>query len=248
MNRHFVDRTSLLPLYYQIRESILADIRSGRLKPNDPLPSEQQLSAQLGVSRMTARQALQSLCMLGVAYRYRGKGTFVSGVKFEMNFRQVRSFTEEMSALGMSVSSKVLSLDVVRASSEIAEALRLAPGSEIVRLRRLRIGDGVPMAIELCHLAHHLCPGFAEYFSPGDSLYEVLAKRYGIRIKFSDETVEASRTLAEDARLLGISRGSPIFLFTRVSYSESGQPVEYVKSRYRSDRYKIVNRLTRGGV
>jgi len=243
-----IDRASVVPLYFQIRENLLADIRSGRLKAGDPLLSEQQLSTQLGVSRMTARQALQSLCTLGVAYRQQGKGTFVSGMKLEINFRNVQSFTEEMGALGYATSSKVLSLDVVPAPPEIAGALRVPPHSEIIRLHRLRIAVSLPMALEMSHLPRHLCPDLVEHFRPGDSLYETLWKRYGIRIQVADETVEVGLAGAEDVRRLRVRKGSPLFLFTRVAYLADGQPVEYVKSRYRADRYKIVSRLMRPGV
>ncbi len=243
-----IDRTSVVPLYFQIRENLLAEIRSGRLKAGNPLPSEQQLSAQFAVSRMTARQALESLCKLGVAYRQQGKGTFVSGIKLEINFRNVQSFTEEMGALGHAVSSKVLSLGVVPAPPEIAAALRLPPHSELIRLRRLRIAVTLPMALELSHLPRHFCPDLVDHFSPGDSLYETLWKRYGIRIQLADETVEVGLAGAEDVRLMHIRKGSPLFLFTRVAYLSDGQPVEYVKSRYRADRYKIVSRLIRPGV
>jgi len=243
-----IDRGSVVPLYFQIRENLLAEIRSGRLKPGDALLSEQQLSTQLGVSRMTARQALQSLCSLGVAYRQQGKGTFVSRIKFEINFRHVQSFTEQMRSLGLSVHSKVLSLGVAPAPPEIAAALRIAPQSEIVRLERLRMAATLPVAIEWSHLPHHLCPGLTAHVSPEGSLYETLGKHYGIRIQVADETVEVGLAEAEDARLLRVHKGSPLFLFTRVAYLADGQPIEYVKSRYRADRYKIVNRLVRPGV
>jgi GntR family transcriptional regulator len=237
-----------VPIYYQIRENLLAEIRSGRLKAGDPLLSEPQLSTQFAVSRMTARQALQSLCKLGVAYRRRGKGTFVSGIKLEINFRNVQSFTEEMGALGHRVRSKVLSLEVVPAPPEIAAALRVPLDSEIIRLHRVRVAVSVPMALELSHLPRHFCPDLVEQFKPGDSLYETLWKRYGIRIQVADETVEVGLAGAEDVRRLRIRKGSPLFLFTRVAYLADGQPVEYVKSRYRADRYKIVSRLMRPGV
>ena len=160
-----IDRDSVVPLYFQIRENLLAEIRSGRLKAGDPLLSEQQLSAQFAVSRMTARQALQALCKLGVAYRQRGKGTFVSGIKLEINVRNVQSFTEEMGALGYAASSKVLSLGVAPAPPEIAAALRVPPRSEIIRLYRLRIAVNHPMALELSHLPRHFCPDLVEHFT-----------------------------------------------------------------------------------
>jgi len=235
----------VVPTYFQIRENLLAGIGSGHLKVGDPLLSEQQLSAQLGVSRMTARQALQSPCSLGVAYRQQGKGAFVSRIKFGINFRHVQSFTEQMSALGFSVNSKVLSLGVVPAPPEIAVALRVAPQSPIVRLQRLRMAATLPMAIEWSHLPHHLCPGLAEHFSPGGSLCEPLGKRYGIRIQVAVETVGEGLAGAEDARLLRVRKGSPLFLLTRVACLADGQPVEYAKSRHRADRYKIPNKEAR---
>lgn len=103
-----LDRHSIVPLYYQIERRLLDQIRSGELKPGDPVPSEHEIAAGLDVSRMTARQALKSLCELGVAYRGTGKGTFVFGSKLEKNFRQVLSFTEEMSGRRLSPSSKAL--------------------------------------------------------------------------------------------------------------------------------------------
>jgi GntR family transcriptional regulator len=106
----------------------------------------------------------------------------------------------------------------------------------------------LPMALELSHLPRRFCPDLVEHFSPGDSLYETLWKRYGIRIQVADETVELGLAAAEDVRLLGVRKGSPLFHFTRVAYLADGKPVEYVKSQYRADRYKIVSRLIRPGV
>lgn len=240
-----INRSSVLPLYFQIREGLLTQIRSGRLKAGAPLLSEQQLAEKLGVSRMTARQALQSLCSLGVAYRQQGKGTFVSKTKFEINFRHVQSFTEQMSALGYSVSSKILSLEVGRAPAEIARALRVRPRSEIVSLKRVRMAAMTPIAVEASYLPHSFCPGLAGFFGGRDSLYQTLANRYGIHIQVADETVEAGLAGEQDARLLRVRKGNPLFLFTRVAYLADGQPIEFVKSRYRADRYKIVTRLVR---
>lgn len=129
-----------MPLYCQIQQQLLARISAGELEEGAPLLSEQQLSAQLRVSRMTARQALKSLCRLGLAYSLQGKGTFVSGLRLDKNFRQVQSFTEEMAALGLRPSSRVLTLELIRAPRRVAEALRLLPGEKLVRLRRVRLG------------------------------------------------------------------------------------------------------------
>ncbi len=240
-----LDRHSVVPLYYQIQQRLLEQIRSGALKAGEPVPSEQEIAARLGVSRMTARQAVKSLCHLGVAYSQRGRGTFVSGTKLEKNFRQVLSFSEEMEARGAQPRSRLLACGRVAADSETAYALRLPAGKEVVRLRRVRIADASPVCVECTYLPARLCPDLAEAFEPKASLYKTLWERYGIRIHAADEVVEVGLANGEAAKLLRIAKGSPVFLITRTSYVQDGQPVEFVKSTYRGDRFKIVNRLTR---
>jgi|SRR5579875_371691 len=240
-----LDRRSPVPLYYQIRKHLLKQIRSGILKSGQLVPSEQELSSRLGVSRMTARQAIKSLCDLGVACSLRGKGTFVSGIKFEKNFRQVLSFTEEMQRRGYRPQAKPLSFLITSASSEAAKALHLNPRERVISLRRLRLADSSPMGIEWSRIPLRMCPELIKKFDPRESLYEALSRLYGLEIVLSDETIEAGLAGTEETRLLEIPQGSPVFLFTRISYIRDGKPAEYVKSTYRADRYKIVNQLRR---
>jgi GntR family transcriptional regulator len=240
-----IDRHSMVPIYYQIQQRLLDQIQSGALKPGDTVPSEQRISAELGVSRMTARQALKSLCDLGLTYSLRGKGTFVSGMKLEKNCRRVQSFTEEMVALGLKPRSRVLAFDTIGAPAQAAGPLQVTPGEPVVRLRRVRVADSSPMGIECSHLPLKLCPSLMKTFNPRGSLYQALSTEHGIELFFADEVVEAGLANADEARLLGIRRGSPVFFFTRTSYLQDGRPVEFVKATYRADRYKIVSRLTR---
>jgi GntR family transcriptional regulator len=240
-----LDRHSVVPLYYQIQQGLLASIRAGRLKPGTLIPSEEDISRRLRVSRMTARQALKSLCSLGVAYSQRGKGTFVSGVKLEKNIRQVLSFSQEMVARGARPRSKVIAFTVQPAETDVAEALGLRPKETIYFLRRVRMDGSLSMGVETAYLPRQLYPGLLEKFDPRTSLYQALSRLYGIDIAIADEVVEAALAGAEEARLLHVEKGSPVFVFTRTSYIDSGKPVEYVKSIFRADRYKLVNRLTR---
>jgi GntR family transcriptional regulator len=101
------------------------------------------------------------------------------------------------------------------------------------------------MGIECSYLPLQLCPNLIKTLNPRASLYQTLSAHHGIQLFFADEVVEAGLANAEEARLLGIRRKGPVFLFTRTSYVQDGRPVEFVKSTYRADRYKIVNRLTR---
>ncbi len=245
MELNFVNRNGVAPLYYQIQQQLFERIRIGELKAGDPIPSEQEISARLGVSRMTARLAIKSLCELGIVYSQQGKGSFVSGLKLEKNFRQVLSFTEEMQLSGRCARSRVLDFDIIPAQGAIAQALGLKRRDDVVRLKRLRIADSLPMGIECTHVPARLCPDIKDTFDPGTSLYQTLSERYGIQITTADEVVEAGLAEADEARLLRIREASPVFSFTRTSYVQQGQPVEYVLSTYRGDRYQIVNRLTR---
>jgi GntR family transcriptional regulator len=240
-----LDHNSIVPLYYQIRKHLLAQVRSGALKPGEVIPSEQELSTRLGVSRMTARQAIKSLCDLGVAYSLRGKGTFISGIKFEKGFRQVLSFTEEMQKRGWRPEARPLSFRVTAASAEAAKALHIPAKAKVISLRRVRYANSSPMGIEWSRIPLRMCPDVLQTFDPRRSLYQALAREYGLRIAMTDETIEAGLASAEEARLLQIPKNSPVFFFTRISYLHQGKPAEYVKSTYRADRYKIVNRLTR---
>lgn len=240
-----LDRDSVVPLYYQIQQRLLGQIQSGALKLGEPLPPMQEIATTLGVSNMTARQAIKSLCELGIVYSKQGKGTFISEIKLEKDFRQVLSFTEEMKARGTKPLSKVLSFEVQQGSAQVIEALRLKPEEEVIQLRRVRQANTLPMGIECSSLPLRLCPDLLDTFDPRTSLYKILSERYGVHMIVADEVVEVGLANSEEARLLRISKGGPVFFFTRISYIQSGQPVEHVKATYRGDRYKIVNRLTR---
>jgi GntR family transcriptional regulator len=240
-----LDRQSVVPLYYQIQQRLTEQIRTGELKPGDLVPSEQEIAARLGVSRMTARQALKSLCVRGLAYSQRGKGTFVSRMKLEKDFRQLLSFSEEMKERGSQPRSKVLAFKRILPDEDVAEALRLDPAEEVFFLRRVRIADSAPLCIEATHLPARICPDLLKSFDPKGSLYRELAERYGLQVHMADEVAEASLATAAEAALLRVRSKSPVFRFTRTAYLHTGQAIEFVKSIYRGDRCKVVNHLTR---
>src|SRR6266853_6049156 len=240
-----LDRQSVVPLYYQIQQRLSDQIRSGELKPGELVPSEQEIADKLGVSRMTARQALKSLCSRGLTFSQRGKGTFVSRMKLEKNFRQLLSFSEEMKDRGSRPRSKVLAFKRILPDEDVAEALHLSPQEEVFLLRRVRMAESASLCIEATHLPTRMCPDLLENFEPSESLYRALAERYGLQIHMADEVAEASVATVAEAKLLRVRRKSPVFRFTRTAYLQSGEPVEFVKSTYRGDRCKVVSRLTR---
>ncbi len=240
-----LERGSGIALYRQIQHRLMEQIRSGLFKPSDPLPSVEEVATLYGVSLMTARQAVRSLCELGVIYSQQGKGTFISYTKVEKNLRRVLSFTEEMKLRGSSARSQVLSLRLMAASREVRKTLELKSGEKVYRLHRVRIADSLPMGVERSWIPAVSCPNLPQTFTSNASLYRTLAEHYGIQLSSASEVVEVGRASAEEARLLRIAPRSPVFLFTRTSFLESGKPAEYVESTYRGDRYKIAYRLTR---
>jgi len=238
-------RSNGIPLYHQIQQRLLEQIQSGAFKPSEPLPSIQKIAARMGVSQMTVRQAVKALCELGVIYSKQGKGTFISRIKLERDFRQVLSFSEETRSRGATPHSRLLSFRIQIPSRETREALALSHKEKVFRLRRVRYADSLPMGIECSCLPVHLCPDLIETFDPETSLYQKLAEQYGIHMAVTKEVIEVGKVSDEEAPLLQVAQKSPVFLFTRLSFLESGKPVEHVKSTYRGDRYKIVNRLVR---
>jgi GntR family transcriptional regulator len=240
-----LERGNGIPLYHQIRQQLMQQIRSRTFKSSDPIPSVQEIADRYGVSLMTARQAVRSLCDLGLIYSKQGKGTFVSRTKMEKDFRQVLSFTEEMRLRGNPTRSRLLSLRLQAPGQEVRKALELSAGEKVFRLHRVRYADGLPMGVECSCLPADLCPGLLQIFDEQASLYRTLTERYGVQLFTASETVEVGRVAGDEARLLQIAAKSPVFLFTRISFLENGKPAEYVKSTYRGDRYRIVNRLTR---
>src|SRR5579864_1063127 len=129
-----LDKNSFTPLYFQIQTNLLKMIKSGELRAGDPVPSEEELSRVYGVSRMTTRQALQSLKNQGYATGQKGRGTFVTQPKVEKDIAHLSGFTAEMRTLGMRASSRVLEADSAAADDEVASQLQVLPGAPVFRL------------------------------------------------------------------------------------------------------------------
>lgn len=218
-------------------------IRSGQLNEGDPLASEEELARLYQVSRMTARQALHGLKSSGYAVSRKGRGTFVTRPKMERNIMHLEGFTEDMKQRGMVPSSKMLEQLVVGATEEIAEKLKLSASDPILRLRRLRYADGIPMAIEESHLPLQLYPGLNRYNFEKNSLYSVLRENYGVRVGWADEIIEAIHATREESELLTIPKRASVLCISRIIMSTADMPIEAAYSRYRGDRYRASLRV-----
>jgi len=238
-----LDKTSFTPMYFQIQTQLLQMIQSGRVRAGDPLPSEEELSRIYGVSRMTSRQALQSLKNQGLVSRHKGQGSFVSQPRVEKDITHLCGFTAEMRALGMKASSRVLEAGTVPASPESAAHLGVSIGAPVFQLRRLRLADELPVAVEKIRLPSTRFPGIEKLDFSRLSLYQTLRTRYGIRVSRADEILEARAATHREAELLDIQPRSSLLVISRTLWSADGLPVETAHSVYRGDRYRAVLRI-----
>ncbi|TVR24491.1 MAG: GntR family transcriptional regulator [Anaerolineaceae bacterium] len=236
--------SSSKPYYEQIKEYILHRINAGELKPNHQIPSERVLSDQFGVSRLTVSKAIKELVFEGKLYTQVGKGTFVSAEAINQTLDHLTSFSEEMSKRGQTPSSRVLEQALIRADERIAGQLQITPGAALVLLKRARLADGQPVALETTYLIADYCVGILEAHDfRHESLYHVLRNSYNLRLMHAEQELEARQPTAEEARVLKVDQSTPILHITRVTYIEHERPIEYVESAYRGDRYKFRARL-----
>jgi GntR family transcriptional regulator len=208
------------------------------------IPSERQLSADLGVSRLTVRAALDALAREGHLVRRRGSGTYVQHPKIAQELTMT-SFSEDMRRRGMVPGSRTVSLARELAGARLGRALQVSPAEKILVIKRLRLADGEPMAIETLHLPEQLVPGLEPEDIDRGSFYELLGGRYGIRIAEGTQAIEPTVTDEEESEALGVPLHSPAFLFERTSRDADGRTFEFVQSVYRGDRYRIVTELSR---
>ena len=214
-----------------------------QLDVGDAIPSERQLSQDLGVSRLTIRAALDDLSREGHLVRRRGAGTFVSEPKIAQELT-MSSFTDDIRARGMTPGSRTLELRLVKAGARLGRVLHVSPSEPVVVVKRLRLADRESMAIETLHVRESLIPGLSKADLENGSFYELLRNRYGIAIVAGQQTIEPTVTTEEESEALGVPLHSPAFLFERVTRSESGEIVEFVSSIYRGDRYRLVTELS----
>ncbi len=214
-----------------------------RLGVGTAIPSERQLSADFGVSRLTVRAALDELAREGYLSRRRGSGTYVQQPKISQELT-ITSFSEDMRRRGMVPGSRTLSMTTMLAGAQLGRFLQVSPSERILVIKRLRLADGETMAIETLHLPEVLVPGLSAKDLTG-SFYSLLDDRYGILIATGTQAIEPTVTNEEESEALGVPLHSPAFLFERTSCDQRDRTVEFVHSVYRGDRYRIVTELRR---
>jgi GntR family transcriptional regulator len=228
-------------VHAQIEDWLAATIAAGELAPGDRLPTEHDLAAWLGVSRMTLRHALGELAQRGLVIRAVGRhgGTFVAEPKLDQDVTTLAGFSEQLRRHGMVAGARVLAAGQVSAGRAVAAALELEAADPVFEVRRIRLADGRPMVLEHSWFPARPFPDLLDCRLDG-SLYELLEDKYGQRPHRARESFEPVIATVREAEALEVDERAPLMLVERTAYSKSGQPLEYAKDLFRGDRTRVV--------
>lgn len=239
-----IDKYSVIPVYYQLQEALEDMIENGRLKSDELLPSENELSRTLGLSRATIQRALKYLVDRGLAYRIQGKGTFVANKRINSSLVASLSFSAEMIGMQKSVQTKLLTKDEIPAPETIARMLNVAVDETIYRIQRLRYVDEIPISLQTSYLSPRLVPELIAKNIEEKSLFALIKELYNLEVCDASETLQAVKASKYEAKLLGIHEGDAVFLLERVSRIQTGETLEFVKTILRGDKSKLYVELT----
>lgn len=229
---------SSLPVYIQIHDKIKNDIEHGVWKIGDRLPSERELATQFNVSRMTLRQAIQTLADEGILERKIGSGTYVARKKVQEKMTGTTSFTDIMLSQNRVPSSKTVSYYVAKPSSSEMEKLKLKENEQIVRMERIRFADDLPICFEVASVPYSLVDQYSKT-EITSSFYKTLEEKGGNKIGHANQTISAMLASEQIADYLKIKRGDAILRLRQISYFENGIPFEYVRTQYVGNRFEF---------
>lgn len=232
-----LERNTPVPLYQQLRDILLKKIDAGTWEPNERIPSENELSLEYGLSRMTVRAVLSELVKEGLLYRVQGKGTYVSDKVLTLgpSYIGIRQQLEEM---GYRVTTKTLECGLITCSQSVALNLELEKGDEVFMIKRLRYIKEEPISLHISYIN----PNYSEKLTPEllekEQLCVILNKEYGVTRKKVTETLE-SVAAKEEETILGVESGHPLLLLQDVIFDAEGKPYEFTKVVFRGDKVKI---------
>ena len=228
-------------LYVQIQRDLRTKIESGQWSIGTKIPPEPELQKTYNASRGTVRRAVDELARQGYVVKKPGKGTFVRSASpiLQKKLGELASFTKQLSAQDLTPTTRLLSAGRIRAAEaegRVREAFGLPGEAEVIHIRRLRLGDGVPFAIQSVYLLPASCPGILE--EDLSQLFRLYETRYGVRINVAEEIIRVGRAAEDEAALLEIAPGDPVVIRDRISLTQNEKPFEVLHSVDRGDRFQ----------
>jgi GntR family transcriptional regulator len=242
MTGHLADPT---PLYAVLEAQIAAGIAGGEFPIGSQLPTEDNLVQRFAVSRTTVRKAIQNLSNRGLIEIRRGTGTFVTEPRITQDLTELTGFVEDMEALGHAATARLIDRIVIAADAEVAQHLALPVGTRVMRIRRVRLANGVDMSLDETYLPLEIGEKIVAHDLEAEPIFKLLEQRYDIPLLEAEYKLEAVSADQNVAAALGVEAGSPIFRIERTSYSVGDRPVDYEKLHYRGDLIRFRTRLAR---
>ena len=222
-----VNKNSVIPLYFQIKEKILRDIQDGKYQIGEQLPPEMELGKEFKFIRPTVRQAINELVFQNILWRERGKGTFINKPMIQSNLEMLTPFVEEIKSQGLTPGVKVIEKKLSAATEGIAASLKINPGDQVIKFLRIRLVNEERVILRTSYFSYKLIPQLLnEELEP---LYPVIEK-YGFRLTKAEQSLQVVQARDYEAELLGVVKKFPLLLWEGVVYSQDGIPVELVKS------------------
>ncbi|PXY29008.1 GntR family transcriptional regulator [Prauserella endophytica] len=219
------------PRYRVIYDDIVSQIQEGLLAPAAQLPGENDLARQYGVSRMTVRQALDLLDSDNFVVRRQGSGTFVSETaKRGRRLNRLRSFADEIAGTAGEVSSRVVRAETGPATAEVAAVFGIAEGDVVNRVTRVRLIGGAPAALQDAWVPYSVAPSLCREPLLGGSLYRTLTERFGVQLRYADQSMTGALLTAEQAGLLDAEPGGAVLEARRTTYGAAAEVVEFTTS------------------
>jgi GntR family transcriptional regulator len=232
-----LDLKSRLPLYIQLANLIRTKVQEGAWRSGEQIPTESELCDLHQVSRITVRQAIAELVQEGYLERYPGRGTFVAEPRIEQRISRLTGFTQDMEARGKRPGARVMQFTVVEPPSALPWAYRLEEEGKVILLKRLRLADGEPLAVEMSYLSFNLCAAILDGNLEDSSLYALLEETCHVIPSRAMQQWTAVACPPDEAKLLNIPRRAPVLHIYRTTYNQFDQPFEWVESYYRGDKY-----------
>jgi GntR family transcriptional regulator len=241
-----VKHDSPIPYYFQLSNYVEQGIKAKELVPGALMPSEQEICEKLRISRTVVRQAMADLERKGLVTKQNGKRSTVAYPIYNGSLMQtLQGFYEDALSKGQMPTTRVLDLRVESAKGEVAQALKLKEGIPVITINRLRFLEGEPEVLVVTYIVESKCPGLMNEDLNNQSLYEVLARKFGLVIAQGQRTVQAIALDRADAKLLNLRSKSPALLLKSIGLLENGEPLEYFVAKHRGDRSKFHMNLVR---
>jgi GntR family transcriptional regulator len=238
-------RSSTVPLYTQIKEALRAKIIDGTYVAHQQLPSESEMIAAFGVSRITVRQAINDLQKEGLLFKVHGKGTFVAVPNVSQELTHLQGFGEAMHRLGHETFSEVFGLKTVKGSGVVCAKLQVEEGSPVTEIRRVRYLNREPVSIDYSWVRHEIGSRLSEKNLREKDLFSLLENELRQSLHSADVEIDATSATSEVASRLKVAVGAPILRIERLTYATQDQPLVFEYLHYRAETFKYKMKILR---